>query len=232
MSLTAARGPFGTDPAGWSIPPLPSGGVVYIEPHPRRIRADLGGRTVIDTEAALLVHRAGSSLAYAFPAAVAEGLASTPVLEAPGYVHVPWTAVDEWFEEGRQLVHYPPNPYHRVDCRPVARRLRVAVGDPASPIVLVDTDDTVILFETSLDPRLYVARSHVRMDQLIPSDTVTYCNYKGWCSYWSAVIGDAVIPDVAWSYDDPLPESLPIAGHLSFDAARVDVTAELPAPAA
>ena len=40
------------------------------------------------------------------------------VAEAPGYVHVAWDAVDTWVEEGRALVHYPPNPYHRVDCRP------------------------------------------------------------------------------------------------------------------
>ena len=66
------------------------------------------------------------------------------------------------------------------------------------------------------------------MDLLEPSDTVTYCNYKGACSYWSARVGDRLLPDVAWSYEDPLPESLPIAGHLSFDPERVAVTAELP----
>ncbi len=42
---------------------------------------------------------------------------------------MPWTAVDAWFEEGRKLVHYPPNPYHRVDCRPTKRRLRVTFAD-------------------------------------------------------------------------------------------------------
>ena len=34
--------------------------------------------------------------------------------------------------------------------------------------------------------------------------------------------------DVAWSYEDPFPETLPIKGYLSFDAARAEVTAELP----
>ena len=37
-----------------------------------------------------------------------------------------------------------------------------------------------------------------------------------------------VVEDVAWSYEDPFPESLPIQGWLSFDPARADVTAELP----
>jgi uncharacterized protein (DUF427 family) len=43
--------------------------------------------------------------------------------------------------------------------------------------------------------------------------------------------GEVVVADAAWSYEDPLPESLPLGGLLSFDDARVTVTAELP-PAA
>jgi uncharacterized protein (DUF427 family) len=92
----------------------------------------------------------------------------------------------------------------------------------------VDTDDTVILFETALAPRLYVDPSHVRTDLLRRSETTSYCNYKGVATYWSAEIGDALLEDVAWSYDDTLPESLPIKGFLSFDADRIDVVAELP----
>ena len=37
---------------------------------------------------------------------------------------------------------------------------------------------------------------------------------------------------MAWSYEDPLPESVPIAGMLSFDPARADVRAEIPRDAA
>jgi uncharacterized protein (DUF427 family) len=223
MSLVAGRGPLSTDSAGWFSPPLPAD-VVYVEPHPRRIQALRGGRTVIDTERALLVHRRNRPLSYAFPAEEVRDLPSSPVSEAPGFVHVPWDAVDTWLEEGRTLVHYPPNPYHRIDCRPTKRRLRVKVAGAT----LVDTDDTVIVFETALEPRLYVDPSLVRTDVLRQSDTSTYCNYKGRATYWSAVIDEAVVDDVAWSYPDPPPESLPIKGFLSFDGARTEIFAELP----
>ena len=53
----------------------------------------------------------------------------------------------------------PPNPYHRVDCRPTRRALHVAVDGTT----LVDTDDTVIVFETALEPRHYVDPSLVRV---------------------------------------------------------------------
>lgn len=223
MSLVAGRGPLSSDPAGRFSPPLPAD-VVFIEPHPRRVQAVRDGRLVIDTEGALLVHRRGHPLSYAFRAEEVGDLPTEPEPEAPGFVHVPWDAVDTWLEEGRELVHYPPNPYHRVDCRPTKRRLRVSIAGT----VLVDTDDTVILFETALEPRLYVNPAHVRTDLLRHSDTSTYCNYKGFATYWSAEVDGQVVDDVTWSYADPPPESLPIKGFLSFDATRVDVTAELP----
>ncbi|MEZ0365473.1 DUF427 domain-containing protein [Mycobacterium sp. pUA109] len=223
MSLVAGRGPLSHDPAGWFVPPLPAE-PVYVEPHPRRVQAFRHGHLVIDTERALLVHRRDRPLSYAFPAADVAELPGSPEPAAAGYVQVPWDAVDTWFEEGRQLVHYPPNPYHRVDCRPTRRRLRVTVAGTA----LVDTDDTVIVFETALEPRLYVAASQVRTDLLRRSDSSSYCNYKGTATYWSAEVGDTVIADVAWSYPDPPPESSPIRGYFSFDAMRAEVQAELP----
>lgn len=223
MTLYAGRGPLSRDPAGRFFPAIPDD-VVFIEPHPRRVQAVRDGHTVIDTEAALLVHRRDHPLSYAFPAAEIDGLPTDPVPEQPGYVRVPWDAVDNWIEEGRTLVHYPPNPYHRVDCLPTSRGLRVTVG----ATVLVDTVDTVIVYETSLAPRLYVDPAAVRTDLLRRSETTSYCNYKGHATYWSAVIGDQVVQDVAWSYAETLPESVAIAGFLSFDDTRTDVLAELP----
>lgn len=219
MSMVTGHGPLSSAPAGWFSPPLPAG-AIYVEPHARRVQAFRNGDTVIDTEQALLVHRPDRPLSYAFRAEDAHGLPSEPVAEAPGFVYVPWDAVDTWTEEGRTLVHYPPNPYHRVDCRPTRRRLRVEVDGKT----LVDTDETTILFETSLEPRLYVDPAHVRTELLLQSNTSTYCNYKGWATYWSA----ADVEDVAWSYLDPPPESQPIKGFISFDAARTTVFAELP----
>lgn len=223
MSLVAGSGPLGRDRAGQLSPPF-ADDIVYIEPHPRRVRAILGGATVIDTERALMVHRRGHPLSFAFAEGDVGDLPADPVPEAPGYVVVPWSSVDSWLEEGRLLVHYPPNPYHRVDCRPTTRGLRVDVAGTT----LVDTVDTVILFETSLAPRLYVHPDLVRTDLLRRSQTSSYCNYKGHATYWSVTVGDTVVEDAVWSYQDPLPESLPIAGLLSFDETKVDLLAELP----
>jgi uncharacterized protein (DUF427 family) len=226
MSLTTGRGPFSSRPAGQFDPPVPAG-VVYVEPFRRRVRGRAGGQVVVDSERAVLVHRAGEPPAYAFPASDVAAVESAAEPAAAGYVRVAWDAVDSWFEEDEEVFMHPRNPYHRVDCVRTSRRLRVAVAGTA----LVDTTETMGVYETALDPRLYAARAHIRMDLLRPSTTVTYCPYKGTASYFHALVGGREIADVAWSYADPLPESRPIAGLLAFDPARAEVAQELPSPA-
>lgn len=224
MSLTTGRGPFSANPAGRFSAPVPEN-LVYVEPFRRRVRAMVDGRCVVDSERVLLVHRPGHPPVYAFPASDVDGIAATPAPEAPGHVQVPWNAVHAWYEEDEQVFGHPRNPYHRIDCLRTSRRLRVEVAGT----VLVETDDTIALFETSLEPRLYVRRDQVRMDLLVASPTITYCSYKGSARYWTAVVGDVTVEDVAWSYEDPLPESFAIRNLVSFEPTRVSVIHDLPA---
>ena len=224
MSLTTGRGPLSARPAGRFTAPMP-GPVTYLEPHRRRVRGITDDLTVIDSEHALLVHRRGCPPTYAFPATDVEGVPTRPESDAPGYVSVAWDAVDAWFEEDEQVFGHPRNPYHRVDCLRSERRLRVE----AAGATLVDTATTLAVFETALEPRLYVDPRFVRMDLLRTSATQSYCPYKGTATYWTARIDGIVIDDVAWSYEDPLPESAPLQRFLSFDDARVTVVHDLPA---
>lgn len=224
MSLSTGRGPLSAQPAGRFTAPVPAE-VAYIEPFRRRVRGVKNGQTLIDSERVLLVHRPGRPPDYAFPADEVHGVHAEPEPDTPGYVTVPWDAVDAWFEEAEEVHGHPRNPYHRIDILRSERMLRVDVG----PTLLVDTRDTLVVYETALDPKLYVDRRHVRMDALEPSATETYCPYKGTASYWSYRFGDDTVADVAWSYEDPLPESAPLRGLLSFDAARVTLRHDLPA---
>jgi uncharacterized protein (DUF427 family) len=202
------------------VPP----GVAYIEPFPRRVRGVKEGRTLVDSERVLLVHRPGRPPEYAFPEEDVHGPAADPEPDTPGYVTVAWGAVEAWFEEAEEVFGHPRNPYHRIDILRSERTLRVDVG----PTTLVDTDDTLVVYETSLDPKLYVDRRHVRMDALEKSPTQTYCPYKGTASYWSYRVGEDTVADVAWSYEDPLPESALLGGLLSFDRTRVTQRDDLP----
>jgi uncharacterized protein (DUF427 family) len=69
MSLTAARGPFGDDPAGrFNFQPRPpTGAVLYWDPVPYRLRGFLAGELVFDTSQAKLLHETGHLPVYYVP---------------------------------------------------------------------------------------------------------------------------------------------------------------------
>src|SRR5215208_7479873 len=68
MTLTVGTGPFGHRPAGTFNFELPrKKGLIYFEDSPRRIRARLGGETVVDSRHAKLLHEHGHLPVYYFP---------------------------------------------------------------------------------------------------------------------------------------------------------------------
>src|ERR1700726_3488546 len=138
-----------------------------------------------------------------------------------GTVRFEWAALDAWFEEDEQVFVHPRSPYTRVDALRANRPVRVE----RDGVVLADADSSVMVFETGLPTRYYLSRTDVDFAHLVPSDTVTACPYKGTTSgYWSVRAGGTVHPDLAWSYDFPTRQLLPIAGLIAFYNEQVDVT--------
>jgi uncharacterized protein (DUF427 family) len=90
-------------------------------------------------------------------------------------------------------------------------------------VEVADTRRPTLVFETGLATRYYVPRADVRLDLLRATDTVTRCPYKGQASYYSAIIGDRVIEDIAWTYTVPIPEIPKIEQLIAFFDEHVDV---------
>ena len=83
--------------------------------------------------------------------------------------------------------------------------------------MLAEAPTTVMVFETGLPTRYYLDRPSLKTEVLKRSDTETACRYKGTTSgYWSAVTPRGVTKDVAWVYDFPTRQLLPIAGLAAF----------------
>ncbi len=134
-------------------------------------------------------------------------------------VRFEWEALDAWYEEDEVVFVHPRSPYVRVDAIRSSRPVRVELEG----LVLAQTAAPVMVFETGLPTRYYINRSEVDFEHLVASDTVTACPYKGQTSgYWSARIGDATHADLAWTYDFPTRQLLPIAGLVAFYNERVD----------
>jgi uncharacterized protein (DUF427 family) len=127
--------------------------------------------------------------------------------------------MDAWFEEDEEVYTHPRDPYTRVDILATSRAVRVEVEG----VVLAESTNARVLFETGLPPRWYLPKTDLRMDLLVPRTTATHCPYQGQAQYWSVRLGDRVVEDLAWSYRTTLPESQKIAGLVAFNNEEVDL---------
>jgi uncharacterized protein (DUF427 family) len=111
-----------------------------------------------------------------------------------------------------------PGPDHPIDVR--AANAHVVVT--AAGRVVADTRSALVLKEASYPPVYYIPRADADMSQLVHSTHLTYCPYKGVCSYYSIAGEDQRGRDAVWSYENPHPAVAAIAGHLAFYPDRVD----------
>jgi uncharacterized protein (DUF427 family) len=135
-----------------------------------------------------------------------------------GYVIVDFDAFDAWYEEDERNVGHPRDPFHRIDIVHSSRHVRVEHDGE----LVAESTDPYLLFEPPLPVRYYLPASDVRTDLLVPSDTRTFCAYKGEASYLS--LGSE--PDVAWSYPRPLREAAEVTDRIAFFNEYVDIVVD------
>jgi uncharacterized protein (DUF427 family) len=132
-----------------------------------------------------------------------------------GLVEIDFGFPDRWLEEDEELVGHALDPFKRIDARRSSRHIRVSIGGET----VAETRRGVALFETSLPTRWYIPREDVTAELSENTDVRTTCAYKGHATHWD-VGGERAI---AWSYEDPLNDALPVRGMISFYNERVDI---------
>ncbi|HZG93155.1 MAG TPA: DUF427 domain-containing protein [Mycobacteriales bacterium] len=228
----------------------------FVEPTQRRIRVRLAGTVIADSQRAQLLVQYGPTglptyylpLADVRPDALvdestgpdskrrwsvvagrtrAEGAAWThpdpagDLAALEDHVTFSWRQLD-WYEEDERALVHARDPYSRVDTLRSSRRVDVRLRGE----LVASSVRPLLLFETSLPVRYYLPFEDVRRELLVASDLVTMCPYKGTARYWSIRVGDAVVPDIAWSYPDPIPENPKIKDLVCFFNERVDLTVD------
>ena len=188
----------------------------------RSVRIGSDGPSVFDPRTPFTVHSSpGSALSFSGRGTVLPGSAFAPQdADLAGYVVLDWGAFDQWYEEDQPVMGHPRDPFDRIDCLPSSRHLVVALNGQA----LADSRRPTLLFETPLPVRYYLPPEDVNMDLLERSDMRTVCAYKGSASYWSMNAGKGSVPNLAWSYEDPLHDAVPVRGMISFFSERTDLT--------
>ncbi|GAB20313.1 hypothetical protein GOEFS_110_00410 [Gordonia effusa NBRC 100432] len=128
-------------------------------------------------------------------------------------------AAFDWLEEDDTIVGHPRDPFHRIDIRRSSRTIRIE----AAGTVLAQSTRARALFETSIPVVRYYFPPDDVIVGLTPTDTHTYCAYKGRASYFSATVGGAELPDIAWAYPEPLSDATTIDGLVAFYQERLEV---------
>lgn len=208
--------------------------LVEVEPGPapahRAISFGADGPKVLDPSVPFAVHTAPG---HPLSVRAGDGVyadADTPGAEAPGaafgledpgldgYVVFDFEPFD-WWEEDQPLVGHPRDPMHRIDVCPSSRTIRVE----HQGTVLAETDQAQLLFEGTFPmPRYYLPLSALRVP-LRRGRLRTTCAYKGHATHWTAETEQGLLPDIAWSYEEPEHDGEPVRGLVSFYTERLEV---------
>jgi uncharacterized protein (DUF427 family) len=107
-----------------------------------------------------------------------------------------------------------PNAAHPITVEPTGAHVVVRVNGE----VVAETDAALTLREGPLPDVQYVPVDDVRRDHLRPSETTTYCPFKGDAAYYDLVGAGDTVADAVWYYAAPYPAVAPIADHVAFYA--------------
>lgn len=92
-----------------------------------------------------------------------------------------------------------PGRDHVITIAPAGQRVTVHVGEHA----IAESDTALTLFEAGYAPVQYLPIGDVDTTSIEPSDTETYCPYKGEATYYSISLPDTKITDAIWTYVSP-----------------------------
>ena len=77
--------------------------------------------------------------------------------------------------------------------------------------ILAESYETIVI-----ENNHYFPVTSLKMDFFVPSDTTTYCHWKGEASYYSIVVNGEENTDAAWTYPAPKEAAKEIKDHVAF----------------
>lgn len=92
--------------------------------------------------------------------------------------------------------------------QPTSEKMMQAVWNGT---VIAESDDTVVV-----ENNHYFPRSSVREEYLAPSETTSFCGWKGDCNYHNLVVDGKENKDAVWYYGDPYEKAEAIRDRVAF----------------
>ena len=89
-------------------------------------------------------------------------------------------------------------------------------------VVIAETRRAKRVLETSHPPSYYIPPDDVKREYLNQTARATFCEWKGWASYFTLTVGDKTAENAVWCVSEPTPNFIPIKGYLCFYARSMD----------
>jgi uncharacterized protein (DUF427 family)/putative intracellular protease/amidase len=122
-----------------------------------------------------------------------------------------------WSPDGTTAAHGAPAG-HTITTEPVAGVATAIWGGEK----VAESRNALVLREASLPEVIYYPVEDVRMDLLFRTEHHSTCPFKGEASYWGIDVGWRRAENLAWAYEDPLPERSDLKGRIAFYEERLD----------
>lgn len=106
----------------------------------------------------------------------------------------------------------PPIKGYGISVEPLSGRIAIYRDD----VLLAESRFAKVMYETRLPPTVYVPRNDVCIDLGEETELQTFCPFKGTATYHDILLPDGPLANSVWAYEDALPESAAIQGHIGF----------------
>jgi uncharacterized protein (DUF427 family)/putative intracellular protease/amidase len=199
---------------------LARAGVIGARPatthHGARAELEAAGVRVVDqrvVDAGGLVTAGGVTSGIDLGLHLVERLVSPEAAEAQAAaLEYPWSSSPKG-----EAAPGEPAP-HTITTEPIEGLVRAMWGGE----VVAESRSALLLRETGLAPVTYFPMEDVRMDLMHRTEHHTTCPFKGEASYWGIDVGWRRAENIAWAYEDPLPERTDLKGRLAFYEHKLD----------
>ena len=118
-------------------------------------------------------------------------------------------------QPGQESVWDYPRP-PRLERSP--HRIRVIFNE----ITIANSEQTYRVLETSHPPVYYLPPEDIKLEYLQSSPQSSFCEWKGYASYYNIVVGDKKVINAAWYYPQPNQEFTAIANYVAFYPSKMD----------
>jgi uncharacterized protein (DUF427 family) len=88
--------------------------------------------------------------------------------------------------------------------------------------IIAETNRAKRVLETSHPPVYYIPSPDIKLEYLIETAQRTFCEWKGWSTYYHVSVGDRSVDNAVWRYIDPTANFSGICDSYSFYGSLMD----------